>query len=111
MYLTVTEHYKGSFPVDIGGLQLAARGPRKVEPDEYAEKLLRMNFPYVVQCDENGKYLVEVPPLPEPPVLVLAPPTEPVSKSETPAEDAGGQVSPEVADQPVIEPVRPRRRK
>jgi hypothetical protein len=94
-YLRATPHYKGAFPLDIGGVTLGGYGQKEITPDSFADMVAAANFPFVVKCDRNGKYLVDVPPV-EPvqkaPEVLPEPKTEvEPSKSETEA----GEVAPD----------------
>lgn len=64
MLLKLTEHYKGRLPVDMGGVTFAGYGFKDVQPDAFAEILVKANFPRLAPCDRDGKYLVDVPPVP-----------------------------------------------
>jgi len=60
-WLRATAHYKGYFPLDAGGVMLGGYGPKEVTPDVFAAQVAAQNFPFVVQCDREGNYLVDVP--------------------------------------------------
>lgn len=71
-WLRVTPHYKGHFPLDGGGVQFGGYGPKEVTPDTFAAACAGQNFPYIVPCTREGKYLVDVPAI-EVKVEVLVP--------------------------------------
>lgn len=64
MYLKLTKHYKGSFPVDAGGVTFAGFGQKEVS-DAFGKLCVDANFPYVVPCTNEGVPLVDVPPVKE----------------------------------------------
>lgn len=75
MYITLTQHFKGKTPIDIGGFVISSRGPVLVS-DDLGKRILPKNFPFVVPCDKDGKYLVSVPAMkvaPPPPEKVIEP--------------------------------------
>lgn len=82
MYLIVTKHFKGRFPVDMGGVTFAGYGQKEVEND-FGARCAAQNFPMLVPCTITGKYLVDVPAVQET-VVVLVPQVkaEPAPKSE-----------------------------
>ena len=58
MYLKLTKHFKGSLPVDAGGVVFAGYGQKEVS-DEFGQKCVASNFPYVVDCTNEGVPLRE----------------------------------------------------
>lgn len=105
-WLRVTPHYKGRFPLDGGGATFGGYGQKEVTPDSVADYIANSNFPFIVKCDRDGKYLVDVPPVDVPvvPQVPVAPAEAPVPKSEAPAE-AGSLAQDENPVPPVIEVV------
>lgn len=105
-YLRVTPHYKGHFPLDGGGVTFGGYGQREVTPDEFADRIVKMNFPYIVHCSRDGQYLDDVPAV-EVVKEVLVPAVKAEAsapKSEAPAE-AGSLAQDENPVPPVIEVV------
>lgn len=105
-YLRVTPHYKGHFPLEGGGATFGGYGQKEVTPDSVADYIANSNFPFIVKCDRDGKYLVDVPPVEEAavPQVPSAPPEAPAPKSPAPAE-AGPLAEDENPVPPVIEVV------
>jgi hypothetical protein len=106
MYITLTGHFKGKTPIDIGGFVISSRGPVLVS-DDLGKRILPKNFPFVVPCDKDGKYLVSVPAMkvaPPPPEKVI----EPIADLQA---DSVEEVSDEEEKQPVFEPVVTGKRK
>jgi hypothetical protein len=102
MYVSLTDHYKGRLPVDVGGLILNGRGPKETT-DKLGKMIVTQNFPLVAECDIDGKFSVEIPPVPEP-----VEPAPLVMVDEKPAPKPEGyieEVTTTPVDQPVIEPV------
>ncbi len=106
MYIKLTEHYRGRFPADAGGVVFGGFG-RKEVPENVGKRIVKLTFPMVAECREDGSYVGEVPPVkviefpdttPEPQVSLPEP--EPSTQS---AVDAGVQTADE--DQPTIEEV------
>jgi hypothetical protein len=62
MFVCMTKHFKGSFPCDVGGLMLGGYGPKQVT-EALGKHIVKFGFPFVVECDKSGKYLVDVPPV------------------------------------------------
>lgn len=60
MFIRATEHFRGTFPVDVGGITLAGFGQKPVD-EKLGAYICKVNFPFVVECDKDGKYLVAVP--------------------------------------------------
>jgi len=103
MWLRITPHYKGKFPVQVNGENFGGFGPRFVD-DKTGEATAKMNFPYCVPCDKDGKYLVEVPPVKV--VVVANDPIPTVSlQTESAGDTAGDDLSEEDEVQPTIEAV------
>lgn len=63
MFIKITEHYKGRYPLDIGGLVFSGPNPREVE-DKFGELLAKSNYPVAVPCTKDGTLLMKIPPLP-----------------------------------------------
>ena len=102
MYICTTPHYKGRFPLDAGGVVLLGPTPKFVH-DDFGKLLLPGNFPKVVECDETGTYLVEIPPVP---VIVYEDTTVaevPVSLPAATVETDDGTGDPGSEDQPLVE--------
>lgn len=110
MFIKMTEHFKGSFPVDIGGVVFGGRAHKQVG-DAFGALLVKQNFPRVARCDADGRYLDPVPPVPTP---VVPKPVEPVEPEQVSLPAASGADAPDAGDgevegsdevQPTIEPV------
>ena len=108
MYLMLTEHFTGRYPIDIGGLTFnAGPGLPKEVDDKLGNLLAKANFPFAVPCTREGEPLVAVPAVKKIEV-VIAPAKQAESKSEadpTAATEADGEVPGTPEGQPVVEEV------
>ena len=105
----MTDHFKGRFPIDIGGLLVPGKDAVQVD-DRFGALLVKQNFPRVARCDASGKFLDAVPPV-KVEVKVAPKPTEPEQVSLPAAPTApetdltDGEMEGSNEDQPTIEPV------
>lgn len=94
MFIKMTEHYRGRFPVDIGGLVFSSHNPREVE-DKFGDLLVRSNYPNAAPCTKDGRLLMKVPPLSEAPKPVVPEVPKPAPEKE-PEQPKSEAVAPEV---------------
>lgn len=86
-WLRVTQHFKGHFPMDAGGVVFGGYGQKEVTPESFADACVKQNFPYVVHCSREGQYLDDVPAVTVVTTLVVpAVEAQVAPKSEAPAE-------------------------
>jgi len=101
MFLKMTEHYKGRFPVDVGGLVFGGFGQKEVE-DSLGKMIADANFPLCAPCDREGNYTVAVPPV-KVLVFVDEPPAPKVE--DVPAVEDTDEASVLTDEQPQVEAV------